>query len=121
MGLVRVLTNISGRNGKSNPTSAPKTRVYKIESERGWIYRLNYHWHRDQVLWCKHEERARYDMWLSHLYSDYTIKKTKVNRFTFYVRYITMANKVSNFGTVKNLREWFDSALTGNNYLFCVD
>lgn len=32
-----------------------------------------------------------------------------------------MSNKAKNFGTVKNLREWFDSALTGNNYLFCVD
>lgn len=29
-----------------------------------------------------------------------------------------MDNKAENFGTVKNLREWFDSALTGNNYLY---
>ena len=32
-----------------------------------------------------------------------------------------MSNKAENFGTVKNLREWFDSALTGNNYLYRKD
>lgn len=27
-------------------------------------------------------------------------------------------NKASNFGTVKNLREWFNEALDGDRYLF---
>ena len=29
-----------------------------------------------------------------------------------------MANKVNDFGTVKNLREWFDDALSGDKYLY---
>ena len=30
-----------------------------------------------------------------------------------------MANKVSNFGTVKNLREWLENQLAAGKHLYC--
>ena len=53
----------------SNPTSPTiRSRVAaggRFASVNTNFESLNYHLHRGQVLWCKHEERAYCDMWLA--------------------------------------------------------
>ena len=68
-------------------------------------------------------------MWLSHLYSDYNIKKTKVNRIYKNNEVFLMANVSNDFGTVKNLRVWMNAlrskevTINGKKakfYLYCA-